>query len=99
MEPKTTAKVILAGLLFSLLSASVSMAADAGGNVRMSRIERAGAVQSRAAAPRRVETFRSERTDSWLCVHVSPFFCTGLFPTLPTTSDSPKAPAQPVRGR
>jgi hypothetical protein len=99
MEPKTTAKVILSGLLFSLLSATVSMAAGAEGNVRMSRVERAQAVQSRPAAPRRVKTFRSEKTDSWLCVHVSPFFCTGLFPTLPTTSDPPKAPTQPARAR
>jgi len=99
MNPRTTAKLILSGLLFSLLSATVSTAADAEGNVRMSRIEKAGAEQSRAAAPRRIETFHSEKTDSWLCVHVSPFFCTGLFPTLPTTPDSPKAPPQPARGR
>jgi hypothetical protein len=99
MKTKATAKAILAGLLFSLLSASASMAAGAEGNVRMSRVEKAGAVASRATAARRIETFRSEKTDSWLCLHVSPFFCNGLFPTLPTTSDPPKAPAQPDRGR
>ena len=99
MKSRATVKAILAGLLFSLLSASASMAAGAEGNVRMSRIEKAGTVASRATSARRTETFRSEKTDSWLCLHVSPFFCNGLFPTLPTTSDSPKAPAQPVRGR
>jgi hypothetical protein len=96
MKSKGTTKAILAGLLFSLLSASASMAAGAGGNVRMSRIDRAGAVQSRAAAPRRVETFRTERTDSWLCLHVSSFFCRDLFPTVTTTPDPPKGP---TRGR
>ena len=98
MKSKTTTKAILAGLLFSLLSASVSMGgAGAEGNVRMSRIERAEAVTSRATAPRRVESLRSEKTDSWLCLYVSPFFCKDLIPTLPTTPDSP-SPA-PLRGR
>ncbi len=75
------------------------MAAGAEGNVRMSRIERAEAVTNRATAARRVETFRSERTDSWLCAYVSPFFCTSLFPTLTTTPDPPTTPTTPVRGR
>ena len=96
MKSKAATKAILAGLLFSLLSASVSMGASEG-NVRMSRIERAGTVTSRANTPRRVEPVRSERTDSWLCLYVSPFFCKDLIPTLPTTPDSP-SPA-PVRGR
>ena len=98
MKSKTTITAIVAGLLFSLLSAEVSMAAGAEGNVRMSRIERAEAVTNRATAARRVETFRSERTDSWLCAYVSPFFCTSLFPTL-TTPDPPTTPTTPVRGR
>jgi hypothetical protein len=99
MKSKTTITAIVAGLLFSLLSAEVSMAAGAEGNVRMSRIERAGAVTARATAARRVETFKSERTDSWLCAYVSPFFCTSLFPTLTTTPDPPTTPTTPVRGR
>lgn len=97
MKSRATTTGILAGLLFSLLSASVSLAAGAEGNVRMSRIERAQAVTSRASAARRVATFKSEKTDSWLCAYVSPFFCT-LFPTLTTTPDPPKSPT-PVRGR
>ena len=95
MKSKTTTKAILAGLLFSLLSASVSMGgAGAEGNVRMSRIERAQAVTSRATAERRVATFKSEKTDSWLCAYVSPFFCT-IFPTLTPA----KSPSTPPRGR
>ncbi len=99
MKSKTTITAIVAGLLFSLLSAEVSMAAGAEGNVRMSRIERAGAVMARTTAARRVESFKSERTDSWLCAYVSPFFCTSLFPTLTTTPDPPTTPTTPVRGR
>ncbi len=99
MKSRALTTAIAAGLLFSLLSASVSMAAGAEGNVRMSRIERADAVSSRTTAARRVETFRSEKTDSWLCAYVSPFFCTNLFPTLTTTPDPPKSPTTPVRGR
>jgi hypothetical protein len=96
MRSKATTKAILAGLVFSLLSASVSMGgAGTEGNVRMSRIERADTVTSRANAPRRVEPVKSERTDSWLCLYVSPFFCKDLFPTLKTTPDAPA----PVRGR
>ncbi len=96
MKSKANLTAVVAGLLFSLLSAQVTMAA-AEGNVRMSRIERAQAVASRAAAPRRLETFKSEKTDSWLCAHVSPFFCTDLFPKLTTTPEPPKS--TPVRGR
>ena len=99
MKSKSTTKAILSGLLFSLLSAAVSMAAGAEGSERMSRVERSAAVATRTAAARRTETFRSERTDSWLCVHVSPFFCTNVFPTLPTTPDPPPSAVAPVRGR
>ncbi len=99
MKSKSTTKAILSGLLFSLLSAAVSTAAGAEGSERMSRVERSAAVAARTAAARRTDSFRSERTDSWLCVHVSPFFCTGLVPTLPTTPESPANTATPVRGR
>jgi hypothetical protein len=96
MKSKTTITAIVAGLLFSLLSAEVSIAAGAEGNVRMSRIERAGAVTSRATAARRVETFKSERTDSWLCAYVSPFFCDYV----PTVTSAPQPSAATVqRGR
>ena len=99
MKSKGMAKPILAGLLFSLLSACVSMSATgAEGNVRMSRIERAKAVETRATAARRAGTFRTEKTDSWLCAYVSPLFCTSLVPTLTTTPEPPPSTA-PVRGR
>ena len=97
MRTKAISKGILAGFVFSLLSAGVSLGAVAAGNVRMSRVERAGTVVSLRAASRKVETFRTEKTDSWLCANVSAFFCTNLFPTL--SSPAPQSPVTPVRGR
>jgi hypothetical protein len=98
MKRKTVSTGILAGLVFSLLSAGVAMGAGAEGNVRMSRIERAASVQSRRAESRKMETFRTEKTDSWLCNYVSPFFCTSLFPTLPSPN-TPQTPSTPARSR
>ncbi len=89
---------IVSGLVFSLLSAGVSQAAVTEGNVRMSRIERASAVTQVRAESRRVESFKSEKTDSWLCAYVSPFFCSA-FPTLSTSPAPPANPSAPVRGR
>ena len=97
MKRKAVSKGILAGLVFSLLSAGVSTGAVAEGNVRMSRIERAATVTSRRAESRKAESFRTEKTDSWLCNNVSAFFCTSLFPTLSTSPDTAKG--APTRGR
>jgi hypothetical protein len=98
MRRKTVSTGILAGLAFSLLSAGVATGAGAEGNVRMSRIERAASVESRRTESRKAETFRTEKTDSWLCNYVSPFFCTSAFPTLPSPNP-PQNPSTPVRGR
>ncbi len=42
--------------------------------------------QTRPAARQQVAKtsveFQSERTDSWLCLYVSPFFCSNLYPSL-----------------
>lgn len=91
MKSRTVSKGILAGLFFSLLSAGIATASGAEGNERMSRIERAGAVAERRAESRKVEKFKSEKTDSWLCSYVSPFFCDS-FPTLTTTPEPAKSP-------
>lgn len=98
MRTKVISKGILAALVFSLLSANISTGANAEGNVRMSRIQKAETVSSRNSTSRKTETFRSEKTDSWLCVNVSAFFCTNLFPTL-STPDPPPSTSTPVRGR
>ena len=99
MRTKAISKGILAGLVFSLLSAGVSMGANAEGNVRMSRIERAESVASRRSISRKTEPFRTEKTDSWLCVNVSAFFCSNLFPTLSTPDPAPTTSSTQVRGR
>ena len=46
-------------------------------------------------------SFKSERTDSWLCNNVSAFFCSNLFPTLGSSSGgaSSPLPAVPDRSR
>jgi hypothetical protein len=97
-KTKAISKGILAALVFSLLSAGVSNGAVAEGNVRMSRTERADAVSSRRSTSRKTDTFRTEKTDSWLCINVSAFFCTSMFPTL-SSSEPPKNSAVPARGR
>ena len=96
MKTKRVSTGILAGLVFSLLSAGVATGASEG-NVRMSRIEKAGAVQARQQTTRKNEAFRSEKTDSWLCNYVSSFFCTTAYPTL-SSPDTPTSPT-PTRGR
>jgi hypothetical protein len=99
MKRKKVSTGIMAGLVFSLLSAGVATGAGAEGNVRMSRIEKAAAIESRRAVSRKAETFRTEKTDSWLCNYVSPFFCTSLFPTLSSSPSTPASPSTPPRGR
>ena len=98
MKSKVVAKGIVGGLVFSLLSATAAMGAGSEGNVRMSRIAPASSVSQRQTQPRRTESFKTERTDSWLCNYVSPLFCSTV-PTLPTSPSSPQAPSTPYRGR
>ena len=97
MKSRKASIGIIGGLVFSFIFAGVATAAGAAENERTSKIERAAQVQSRQAQSRKVETFRSEKTDSWLCNYVSAFFCTNVYPTLTTAPDPPAA--TPVRGR
>jgi hypothetical protein len=98
MKSRRASISIVGGLVFSFLSAGFAIASGAEGSERMSKIERAAQIQERSQTSRKAETFRSERTDSWLCNYVSSFFCTNLYPPLTTTPD-PKAPSTPYRGR
>jgi hypothetical protein len=98
MKSRAVSTGILTGLVFSFLSAGAATASSADGNERMSRIERAGRIEERRVTARKTESFRSEKTDSWLCNYVSPLFCSNLIPTLPTTPTQPAAPTPP-RGR
>lgn len=97
MKSRKASIGIIGGLVFSFLSAGVASAAGAAGNERTSKIERAGQVEQRQTQTRKSDTFRSEKTDSWLCNYVSAFFCTNVYPTL-TTAPEPPASA-PKRGR
>ena len=96
MKSRRVSIGIVGGLVFSFLSAGFAIAGGAEGNERMSKIERAAQVQERSRTARKSETFRTEKTDSWLCNYVSPFFCS-TYPTLNTTPAP--APSSPVRGR
>ena len=97
MKSRRVSIGIVGGLVFSFLSAGFAIAGGAEGNERMSKIERAAQVQERSHTARKSETFRTEKTDSWLCNYVSSFFCADLYPTLaPATTP---APPTPVRGR
>ena len=82
-------RVFAAGLLGSAICAGAATAAE----IRM-KAERA--VPSRAQAPRgRVVQFKTDRTDSWLCENVSPFFCS----VVPTAQSTPAAATTRQRGR
>jgi hypothetical protein len=87
MKSRAVSNFMLAGLVLSFLSAGVAKAAGSEGNERMSRAPRADAVEQRRAQTRHEDKFKSEKTNSWLCSYVSPFFC-DAFPTL-TTSEQP----------
>jgi hypothetical protein len=97
MKSKTVSRGIVSGLVLSLLSAGAATAAGAVGNERMSRIEPAAAISQRRAESRKIEIFRTEKTNDWLCAYVSPFFCTNAFPTLTSSPEPPKS--TPARGR
>lgn len=83
-------KSIGVGLLASTLFAGVGLAAD----VRMQAQRRSSSVRPQAERGRVVE-FKTDRTDSWLCENVSPFFC----PTIPTVVATPASAQQSRRGR
>ena len=97
MKSRKVSIGIVGALVFSFVSAGAASAAGAGANERTSKIERAGQVEQRHTQTGKSETFRSEKTDSWLCNYVSAFFCTSMFPTLTTAPEPPAA--TPKRGR
>lgn len=66
-------RTLAAGLMASALFAGTAFGAD-------NRMQTQKATASRRAAtetPRTVE-FKTERTDSWLCTYVNPFFCSSI---------------------
>ena len=81
-----------AGVLGSLLFAGVALGAED----RMTSQRRATTIRPAQAERGRVVDFKPERTDSWLCENVSPFFCTYV-PSVSTTQ--PAATCTRLRGR
>jgi len=82
-----------AGVLGSLLFAGVSFAAE--GRMTPQR-NKTTSVRPATAERGRVVDFKPERTDSWLCENVSPFFCTYV-PSVSTSQ--PAATSARQRGR
>jgi hypothetical protein len=88
---KTWKAALTAGVLGSVLFAGVAFGTDA----RM-QTQRPVATRSAAVPHGRVVGFKPERTDSWLCTYVSPFFC-GYVPTVTSAPQPGTATVQ--RGR
>jgi len=82
---------LTAGILGSVLFAGVAFGTEA----RM-QTQLPVATRSAAVPHGRVVQFKPERTDSWLCAYVSPFFC-DYVPTV--TASSQPSTATVLRGR
>ena len=80
-----------AGILGSVLLAGAAMAAEP----RQTAQRRASGVRTAQAERARVVDFKPERTDSWLCENVSPFFCTYV----PSVASQPATTSSRQRGR
>jgi hypothetical protein len=85
-------RTLAAGLLGSVLFAGAAFGAE-------QRMTAQKVTASRRAATEgpRVVSFKEERTDSWLCENVSPFFCSSI-PTVVATPQ-PGATTTQRRGR
>ncbi len=82
-----------AGVLGSLLLAGVAFGSES----RMQSQRRVSNARPAQAERGRVVEFKSERTDSWLCENVSPFFCTYVPSVASSQSAAPSSSRQ--RGR
>ena len=81
---------LAAGVFGSILCAGTALGTEARMQTQRPVARRSAAVQGRVVA------FKPERTDSWLCTYVSPFFCSSI----PTVSSTPQGGAQTTsRGR
>ena len=93
MRSQTLGKIVTTGVMASILSCAVALGA-----------ERPVAREAAQPAARQKTTekdmsFKSDRTDSWLCNNVSAFFCSNLFPTLGSSSSSGSSPQPGVPDR
>jgi hypothetical protein len=96
MKTGSVSKTLLAGLAFSLLFGAVSSAAQSQ-QVARATVSRVAPASNARAQARPAASFRTERTDSWLCVNISPLFCSTMFPSFESKPGTPSA--SPARGR
>lgn len=86
---KWLTRTLAAGLIGSALFAGAAFGADG----RMTT-QRSNASRRVASEGPRLVAFKPDRTDSWLCENVSPFFCSSI----PTVVSTP-AGTTTTRGR
>lgn len=84
-------KTLAAGLISSALFAGTAFAAGDGRMQSQKTMSRRTTTESP-----RVVSFKTERTDSWLCLNVSPFFCSEVPTVAPPQSGTTTTS---VRGR
>jgi hypothetical protein len=74
-------RTLAAGLMSSVLFAGAAFGAEQRMTAQKSTASRRAATEGP-----RVVGFKEERTDSWLCEYVSPFFCSSI----PTVATNPQ---------
>ncbi len=94
MKSQTLGKIVKTSALAAILSCGVALGAD-------KPARETAQPAARQKTTKKEMSFKSERTDSWLCNNVSAFFCADLFPTLGSSSSSASSqlPAVPDRSR
>jgi hypothetical protein len=90
---KWLTRTLAAGLIGSALFAGAAFGADG----RMTA-QRSNANRRVTSEGPRVVSFKADRTDSWLCENVSPFFCSAV-PTVVSTPEATAASTSRGRGR
>lgn len=95
MKTRVITKGILTGFLLSLLCTGPALL----GEQRPKQIARAATPRGSQAVARKTVEFKTEKTDSWLCDHVSPMFCADLFPKLSLVSPAELSKSVPDRSR
>jgi hypothetical protein len=81
-------------LAAGLISSTVFAGAAFGIDERMTTERSIARARATSSGPRRVD-FKTEQTDSWLCMYVSPFFCSSI----PSVVAAPQPTTTSRRGR
>ncbi len=94
MKSQALGKIVKTSLVASILSCGLALGAE-------KPARETAQPAARQKTTQKEMSFKSERTDSWLCNNVSAFFCSNLFPTLGSSNSSASSqlPAVPDRSR